>query len=128
MVKRLVALLFVFVIAGQVSAGVCGCLGDVNQPQHSCCKRQKTNGDSLRQKGCCDSECAMQQSERLPQDRTNATAKISFKAVVEPAALRLDNFAPVAELPIARSTVDQDFRLEFARPPELYLRHHAFLI
>ena len=32
MLKRLTAILFIFLIAGQVSAGICGCVVDNSQP------------------------------------------------------------------------------------------------
>jgi hypothetical protein len=128
MLKRLVAIFFIFVIAGQVSAGVCGCLGAESQPRHSCCKRQKPTVDALRQKGCCDSECALSQSERLPQERTNTTVKLTLKAVTEPALPRLERFAPLAIDNIEQTVGIVDHRLKYSRPPELYLRHHAFLI
>ena len=128
MLKRLAAIFFIFVIAGQVSAGVCGCLGDAGKPQHSCCKRQKANRDAIRQKGCCDEDCAMQPSERSPQDRTNVTAKISVKAVAEPPSVRLEKFHPLSEgnaVPLVKTSLH---RLKYSRPPELYVRHHSFLI
>lgn len=128
MLKRLVALLFIFFIAGQVSAGVCGCFGDASQPQHSCCKRQKTERDAWRQKGCCNNDCAMSRSEKLPQDRTNTTVNLTLKAVAEPATPKLENFVPISKQQAIASVTADDHRLKYSRPPELYLRHHAFLI
>jgi hypothetical protein len=128
MLKRLTAILFIFVMAGQISAGVCGCLGGESRPQHSCCRHKLSTKDAIRQRGCCDNECAMQQSEKLPQDRTNATVKVSLKALIQPAALTLENFAPVKRQSVAPTVVATDHRLKYSRPPELFLRHHAFLI
>ena len=128
MLKRLTAIFFIFLIAGQVSAAVCGCLGGESQPQHSCCKHERSANDSLRQKGCCDNDCAMSQSERLPQDRTITSFKITSKAVAEPATPKLEKFVPITTLNIARTISAIDQRLTYSRPPELYLRHHAFLI
>ena len=128
MLKRLVALSFIFFIVGQVSAGVCGCLDDASQPQHSCCKRQKATVEAIRQKGCCDNDCAMQRSEKLPQDRTSASFKITSTAIAQPAAIKLENFTPIATIDIAPVIAVVDHRLRYLRPPELYLRHHAFLI
>lgn len=128
MLKRLVALSFIFFIVGQVSAGVCGCLSRESRPQHSCCKRQKPTVDALRQKGCCDSDCAIQRSEKLTQDRTSTSVKITSKAMAEPAAIKLENFTSIAAVAIAPVVTVNDHRLKYSRPPELYLRHHAFLI
>jgi hypothetical protein len=128
MLKRLTAIFFIFVIVGQVSAGVCGCLGSGIQPQHSCCRHKKSANDAIRQKGCCDTDCAMSRSERLPQDRTNTAIKITLKAVAKPAAPKLENFAPIATQNIAPVVTVADHHLKYSRPPELYLRYHAFLI
>jgi len=128
MLKRLTAIFFIFLIAGQVSAGVCGCLGDGDRPQHSCCKHERSASDALRRKGCCDNDCAMSQSERVPQDRTITAFKITSKAIPEPAIPKLENFVPVESPSFASSIAAVDHRLKYSRPPELYLRHHAFLI
>ena len=128
MLKRLIALLFIFVIAGQVSACVCGCLGAESQPRHSCCKRQKPDRDAVRRKGCCDEDCALRQAERLPQDRTNSVAKITYKAEAELITLSLVSFAPITAQNLALAAAVTDHRIKYSRPPDLYLRHHAFLI
>lgn len=128
MLKRLAAFLFIFVIAGQVSAGVCGCVGSDNKLQHSCCKRQKTAGDSISKKGCCDTDCMVRQSERQVQVRAEPGAHLQFQAVDEPSEIPKLSLERVS----IRSTVTikpfANHRLKYARPPELYLRHRAFLI
>jgi hypothetical protein len=129
MLKRLTAILFIFIMAGQISVGVCGCLGGDSRPPHSCCEHKKPYNDMMRRKGCCDdNDCAMRQSERLPQDRTNATAKITLKVAVEPTMPKLESFEPVTLRSFVLSTAAVDHRLKYSRPPDLYLRHHAFLI
>jgi len=128
MLKRLTAIFFVFLIAGQVSAGVCGCLCGESEPRHSCCLHQKSANDTVRQKGCCDNDCAMSQSERLPQDRTVTSFKLNSKAVAEPATPKLENFIRIVTQNAAVTIAAVDHRLKYSRPPELYLRHHAFLI
>ena len=128
MLKRLTAIFFVFVIAGQVSAGVCGCVGGENKARHSCCKRDKTAGDSIRSKGCCDADCMVRQSDRPVQDRTAPQAQLQFQTADEPLEVLKFTFE---RAPVYRTVSVNDFtnhRLKYARPPELYLRHHAFLI
>ena len=128
MLKRLVAFLFIFTVAGQVYAGVCNCFDGNRQPQHSCCKRQKGERDSISTKGCCDTNCATQQYDTVVQVRTEPTAKIKFEPIIfsdhRPAHVFVtvirDGFVP--KPPFA------DHRLKYSRPPELYLRHHALLI
>lgn len=128
MLKRLAAILFIFAVAGQVSAGVCGCLESGLEHQHSCCRHERSDRDTLRGKGCCDSDCAMTQSEKLPQDRASADIKLTLKAVAEPATLKLENYAPITIVSLAPFIASIDHRLKYSRPPELYVRHHAFLI
>ena len=96
--------------------------------RHSCCRREKSDRDALQRKGCCDNDCVIRQSENLPQDRTNSGTEITLRAVAEPSAVTLDCFAPFV-VQDTRAAVDPvDYRLKYSRPPELYLRHHAFLI
>jgi hypothetical protein len=128
MLKRLVAIIFVFVVAGQVSAGVCGCVGGGNKSIHSCCKRDKIAGDSIRNKGCCDAECMVRQSDRPVQDRRAPQAELQFQTADEPLDVLKFTFERVAVRRAVSSNHFTNHRLKYARPPELYLRHHAFLI
>ena len=128
MLKRLAAIFFVFVIAGQVSAGVCGCVGGESESKHSCCKRDKLAGDSIRSKGCCDTDCMVRQSDRPIQDRTTHQANLEFQSADEPLKVLKLTFERIQ---VPRTVTVMHFfnhRLKFARPPALYLRHHAFLI
>jgi len=126
--KRLAALLFIFAIVGQVSAGVCGCLGGETKPKHSCCVRKKAVRDVISAKGCCETNCLAGKAENVVRDRTEPAAKIKFHDAVERGPMQYALFPPVP----ARAGVSiKPFagnRLKYARPPDLYLRHHAFLI
>jgi hypothetical protein len=128
MVKRLTALFFIFLIAGQAYAGVCGCLSGQSMTQHACCKRQKLKIDSMRSTTCCDTDCILRQSEKLPQDRTQAVDKLLFQHIAEPLAIVQISFHPVLvrTAPAALSKVDH--RLKFARPPDIVVLNCAFLI
>jgi hypothetical protein len=128
MVKRLTAFLFILVIAGQVSAGVCGCIGGESKPQHSCCKRAKKAVDSISKKSCCDTDCAARQSDRPVQDRTASQAKLQSQTSDEPREALPFTFERTAIIRAVPVTHFTNHRLKYARPPELYLRHHAFLI
>ena len=128
MVKRLAAFLFILVIAGQVSAGVCGCVGGKGRSVHSCCKRGKVAGDTIRNKGCCEAECIGRQSDRPVQDRTAPQAKLQVETADTPLQVRKFTL----ERTVLHRTVSvnhfANHRLKYARPPELYLRHRAILI
>jgi hypothetical protein len=128
MLKRLAAILFIFAIAGQVSAGVCGCFDGGREDKHACCKRDKLSGDSIRTKPCCDTNCMSQQSEKVEQERTQAATKIKFQAVVHALQGEATMFSPIESRTPVVASPSSDHRLKYARPPQLYLRHHAFLI
>jgi hypothetical protein len=68
------------------------------------------------------------QSDRPVQDRRAPQARLQFQTADEP--IRVPGFK--FERTALRKTVlvnrFADHRLKYARPPELYLRHHAFLI
>jgi hypothetical protein len=126
MLKRLAAIIFILAIAGNLSAAVCGCL-DGDKTVHSCCKKNSGDGASLRAKGCCDTNCVMSHSQNSPQDRTE-TIKISFKTAIaaSPEPIVRASLAPVDNFSLPAPFTNH--RLKYSRPPELYLRHHAFLI
>ena len=128
MLKRLAAVLFIFVIAGQVSAGACGCLGDDNSDQHSCCKRNKLGVDEMRAPGCCETNCTASLSERVAQDRSERAVKVQFKQTIEPAAMQRVSFQPLPIVHPVTVSAFSDHRLKYSRPPNLFLLHRAFLI
>jgi hypothetical protein len=70
----------------------------------------------------------IRQSDPLTQDRTPAVAKLQVPTL----DAKLDVPNVTFERLQLRNTVSIDHftnhRLKYARPPELYLRHHAFLI
>lgn len=128
MLKRLAAFLFIFAIAGQVYAGVCVCLGGDKEAAHSCCKREKEARDSISGKAGCETDCAASPAGKPVIDRIEPAAKIKFQAVqFSPAVPRIsfENIRTGSSVPIRPFA---DHRLKYARPPDLYLRHHAFLI
>ncbi|MEO8574867.1 MAG: hypothetical protein ABI481_12950 [Pyrinomonadaceae bacterium] len=128
MLKRLAAVLFIFVIAGQVSAGVCGCLGDESNTQHSCCKRNKLGVDEMRAPRCCDTNCAASASEKVAQDRGERAAKTQFKQTLEPAAVQRVSFQTFPVVRPVTVSAFSDHRLKYSRPPDLFLLNRAFLI
>jgi hypothetical protein len=128
MVKRLVALLFILVIAGQVSAGVCGCIGNGGKQKHSCCKRKKVGADSLSRKGCCGTNCMVRQSGRIVQDGTSPAPEIKFQTLRDTTPVIAIGFEPVALHRVVFLANFSNHRLRYSRPPDLFLLHRAFLI
>ncbi len=126
MLQKLFALIFVLAVAGQAWASACAC-GE-SRPMHSCCKRAAEKNSYLSTKGCCDDErCVTNRS-------TAAAASLSQSTIinVETAASprQLDRFSPAHFLPNepVRGVVAKGFFRQWPRPPDLYVRHHAFLI
>lgn len=128
MVKRLTALFFIFLIAGQAYAGVCGCLSGQSMPHHACCKRQKLKIDSMRATTCCDTDCILRQSEKLPQDKSQAVDKLKFQPIAEPSAVVQISSLPVLVRMVPAALPKFDHRLKFARPPDIVVLNCAFLI
>ncbi len=69
-----------------------------------------------------------QRSENLVQKRTEPASKIEFEAVKELAEMPKMAFERVAAFDVVRIPPFANHRLKYSRPPDLYLRHCAFLI
>jgi hypothetical protein len=128
MARRCAALFFILAMAGHAAAGVCRCVGGATKSVHSCCKRQKPASDSMRRTMCCDTDCVVRSGDSAPQTRAEAAVKLTLKADAAP--LTQQRWSPmlVRSTQPAIVTTFSDQRFKFARPPELYLRNHAFLI
>lgn len=128
MLKRIAALLFVLAIAGQVYAGVCGCMDANDEATHSCCKRSRSSSGAIKAKDCCAADCSRPQTERPTQDRSNPRPQIKLQAVTPSVQLPAVSVERTSVTPLLTKQRLTDHRLKRPRPPELYLRHHAFLI
>lgn len=127
MLRRFVAILFVLALAGQIYAGVCGCMGGESEAAHACCKPKTAIENSIQGKACCETVCAMSHSEDLVADRLETIAKITFQAS-EPAIVPSFAFLPTYTVHTSDAPTRILLRAAYVRPPELYLRHRAFLI
>jgi len=68
------------------------------------------------------------QSEKLAQDRTEPTAQLKFESVELPVSIPRIEFRPSRTRDVDPIQLFASHRLKYSRPPDLYLRHHAFLI
>ncbi|KXK07360.1 MAG: hypothetical protein UZ17_ACD001000017 [Acidobacteria bacterium OLB17] len=128
MLRRFAAIIFVLALAGQIYAGVCGCIGAENKNAHSCCKPKASVENSMQGKACCETACTMSNSQNIVPDRLETLAKVTFAAIEPASPVAAFDFSPtpaaykhIAPQVTAISAAD-------LRPPELYLRHHAFRI
>jgi hypothetical protein len=137
MLKRLAALLFIFVLAGQVLSGVCVCLegiGDESDPhaKMACCKREKSVGTSVSAVACCDAPCGSEGSDRskFPGSQSESNVKIPAPvlAAVEKFINLLSGLPPNYASPPAIPKRAGKPPLRLSHPPNLYLQNHAFLI
>lgn len=130
-VKRLVSLMLAFVFAAQLVAGICICLdaGGDNHGKTSCCKSGKSERPTMSSlMSCCRESCG-EPTGNLPDSANFASIQISapIQAAVENLLADLktkSNF----KLAIPLSKRAGDSPQLFTKPPELYLRGHAFLI
>ena len=126
MVRRLAALIFVLAIAGQAWASACIC--DNTGPVHSCCKRKAERNDYVSSPGCCsDENCVTNRTSTPTPGICQANVTITTEVVLTP------SYPPVFCQKTFRAEPAADLALAgrykpFARPPDLYVRHHAFLI
>ena len=126
MLRRVAALIFLIGIVGQAWATACVC--DDANPVHSCCKRKVEKNDYFSTKPCCDEgNCVSQRSTTTAASPTQpATVVIGMLAVAEATTLfttpELKSPQPVRDHVAAGS-----YRYR-PRPPDLYVRHHAFRI
>lgn len=127
MFRRLAALIFLLATAGQAWAAVCRCDDQKSVP--SCCKRKIEKTNYISASDCCgDEDCSVSGS-------VTPAARIGCAGVnVAPASIDL---APafVPQIPVvlhkdlpARSASAAGRHKPWRRPPNLYVRHHAFLI
>ncbi|MBV6495104.1 MAG: hypothetical protein DYH05_07840 [Acidobacteria bacterium ACB1] len=127
MLRRLSAILFILALAGQIYAGVCGCMGGESEAAHACCKPKTAVENSMQGKACCETVCAMSHSENTVPDRLETIAKITFQAS-EPPTVPTFAFAPRSVVRTSNTPTRVLLDAAHVRPPELYLRHRAFLI
>jgi len=127
MLRRFAAIIFVLALAGQIYAGVCGCMGGESETAHACCKPKTAIENSMQGKACCETACTMSHSENTVPDRLETLANITFQAAepsvvtsftFEAPTIVLKSIAPMRTVRGAASL----------RPPDLYLRHRAFRI
>jgi hypothetical protein len=133
MLKKFAALIFVFVLAGQVWASVCLCLegigGEDSNAKMSCCEREKFEANSVSAKACCDAPCGENGSQKMPRSQADSSTKISA-----PVLSAVEKLVNSFNLQIGRKAFQPipkrkgDVALQSANPPEIYLQNHAFLI
>jgi hypothetical protein len=126
--KRFAALFFTLALASQVLANVCGCL-DEGASKHKCCKKTGSFNTTIAPKGCCDEEDCRITREDVPSS-TSDNGLVKFVSGAEMAGGG-KLVRPSVIFSRKRSLVPTPFvdqRIKFARPPDLYLRNHSFLI
>lgn len=127
MFKRTLSLLFVFLLAGQVWAGVCGCLGGTGS-EMKCCKRS-TEQAKIGAKRCCGDICAEKSHTQAP--RSQSENHQTSVGVVQSASttFSLPDFV-LAKDGSRRNDLKSTERAPalLARPPDLFLKHHSFRI
>ncbi len=125
--KRLGALLFIFILGGQVWAGVCGCF-DNGAPRMKCCqKKNAAKGDAMSRTTCCDAVCGLPVGER--PNRIQNDASFKMPAMTEAIAHRFEFLPRIVRRGVAhRSPAALEFPSLYSRPPNLYLFNHSFLI
>lgn len=122
-------MLLLLSLAGQVWAGVCGCVDETND-SHNCCKPDKSGKDSLAAPPCCSGDCESITSSQIPGKNTDRISKdLWSKQMVPGAKSAFRPTLPLADRSIEWLSKPTGHRLKLARPPDaLYLRHSSILI
>jgi hypothetical protein len=127
MLKHFVTLIFIFAVAGQASAGVCGCFSTNNTERHTCCPRDDSYTPSISQKGCCEYNCVQSSSDFLARHRSEQANRLSFKEATEPAAVVIPVWQTEAS-DFRNDVTSIKYSRQYPRPPNLYLRFQSLLI
>ncbi|HEX8565254.1 MAG TPA: hypothetical protein VF648_06255 [Pyrinomonadaceae bacterium] len=130
-IKRLVALSLALVFAAQLLAGICMCLdaAEDNHGKMSCCKSEKSERAAISSlMGCCREACG-DPTGGLPGSANASSVQISAPVLAAVENLLADLNAKSKFKPaISISRRAGDSPQLFIKPPNLYLRGHAFLI
>jgi hypothetical protein len=126
MIKRLSALIFILAIAGQVWAATCVC--EDAEPVHKCCLRLAEQSDYASSRGCCGPENCEAAPAPTPAVRIcQVNIAVADQAALLPFHPSFVRDQAVIEKTIPKVIMRGRYR-PYARPPDLYVRHHAFLI
>lgn len=126
--KRLTALFFILILGGQVWAGVCGCFNDGQTSRMKCClKKSKEKRDSVSRTKCCDGPCGLPSSDRTPRNSSDTGIKLPVLAEIPEVRFEFVPPTRTQSRPLLAFSAVWD-PSQLSRPPNLYLRHHSFLI
>ncbi|MBV9215772.1 MAG: hypothetical protein JO053_06305 [Acidobacteria bacterium] len=126
MLRRTAALIFVLGIVGQAWAAACICDGSL--PIHSCCKRKVEKNDYFSQKGCCEGENCVIRRSAPPLAGLSQAASVSTITAAEASKIFRLTFLKLSKNEPVRDTAAAGRYRSWPRAPDLYVRHHAFLI
>jgi hypothetical protein len=131
-VRRLFSFALALIFAAQLLAGICVCLNteENDHGKMSCCKPDKSERGAVSSlSNCCRESCGEPAGGGFPGSTNISSVQISapVQAAVENllADLKTKNNFKFA-IPLSKRAGDSPQL--FAKPPELYLRGHAFLI
>src|SRR5690606_9889529 len=128
MLRRLTALVFVLFLAGNVWAGLCGCIDGGDHSASACCKRERSEHTSISPKPCCGSECGQPAMSNVHRTKSESGVKV-FGSHIPAEPVR--SFVPMPLIGLEREPL---FVIQypqdplFPRPPDLFIKHSSFLI
>ena len=127
MIQRLAAFIFIFAVAGQVLASTCIC--ESAEPVHKCCIRKAEKNDYVSSRGCCGPEnCAVQRSSNPAVRVCHAGISVAAETVLFLPTYPAFAFDTALDHDHAPHLLPSGYYRPYARPPDLYVRHHSFRI
>ncbi|MER3429692.1 MAG: hypothetical protein C4324_01380 [Blastocatellia bacterium] len=128
MLKRVAAIFFVLLIAGNAWAAVCGCIDGGNRKMPSCCKKQQEGRNSMAAKQCCGGDCFVQSGNSRSSVKSEPIVRLSAPQAAAQNELNISPaiFAPAVSSRRPRTSSYR--RPHLPPPPNLYIKHHSILI
>jgi len=124
--KSCAVIVLLLAIVGQAWASVCNC--SELRPVHSCCKRKVEKNSYASSKGCCDSEnCSVQRSSPSATTLTLSTGVVGHIDAATSPSVPFSASKLFVKEPVRVHIATGRYK-PHARPPDLYVRHHAFRI
>jgi hypothetical protein len=129
MVSRILILMLLLAFAGQALAAACPCAPDGGRAVHSCCKPDSSDAAYFTMKGCCESPaCSMSDGGQAYAKSERPAFHQKPVSIAQPRAVPVVTAVTAPEPRPFSDRRPNGHRLRNARAPDLYVRHHAFLI
>jgi hypothetical protein len=125
--KRFIAFLFLLALVGQAWASVCDCFASGSMRMKCCDKKRESSESRITKPSCCNSVCGIPLNDGSP--RSSADAGVRIQLSDDLAQIRFDHDPVRSSVYRVAPRLSRVVRAsQYARPPNLYIQFHSFLI